>query len=330
MYTRVQSLSRTRPILPRTQIMRGTMKDPTVPSASVGTAHSNRRVAGRPRPPGSFWDRVDDHVAPLTSDVLPAKTVHASSYSDGTVAATSNNVNSTTLNTDTPPNTDFFGRSSSRIFLKEINKAIDARLGRSITGTDLAEDSLSAESQAAQADKDSCLDPENMQCYELPARKFADNLLQAYYDLVWAVYPIHDRSSFQQAYNSAWLGSPSSFPQKILYCFMNLVFALGSQFSEIIEPQSRKEVGHSYWIRASKLFGDATTASPSLERVQCLLLMGFYLHSTCEIHQSWMLVGCAVRMAQSLGLHVLPIEDSVTRRTEMARRVWHGCVYQDR
>lgn len=329
MYARMQSLRRTRPILPRTQLMRGSMKNPIVPEVSAGTAHSNRKVDGRPSLPDSFRDRSDDDVAPLTGDVLPAKPAHAS-YCDGAVAAASNNANPTTLITDTPTNTDFFGRSTSRIFLTEINRAIDARLGRSIPGTDLAEDSLSAEPQAAQADKDSCLDPENMQCYEMPARKFADNLLQAYYDLVWAVYPIHDRSSFQQAYNSAWLGSPSNFPQKILYCFINLVFALGSQFSEIIEPHLRKQVGHNFWSRASKLFGDATAASPSLERVQCLLLMGFYLHSTCEIHQSWMLVGCAVRMAQSLGLHVLPIEGSATRRTEVARRVWHGCVYQDR
>lgn len=88
------------------------------------------------------------------------------------------------------------------------------------------------------------------QDYILPPRRFVDNLLQAYYDLVWAVLPIHNRTIFQDAYESAWLGSTSVIPERTLHCMVNLSFALGSQFSEAVQPSKRKEVGQSFWNRA--------------------------------------------------------------------------------
>ena len=72
-----------------------------------------------------------------------------------------------------------------------------------------------------------------------------------------------------------------------------------------------------------------TGEKPSYERVQCLLLFGIYLQSTSSVCKCWMTVGQAIRMAQSLGIHVDdPLRSA--RYREYKRRIWHGCVWLDR
>ncbi|CAH0018758.1 unnamed protein product [Clonostachys rhizophaga] len=225
--------------------------------------------------------------------------------------------------------TRFFGGSSASSFLKQINLAIDARLGQPLLAGGGREYNLAPRPSLAHAGNASKLNPEDPQSYILPSRRFANSLLQAYYDLVWATFPIHDWAVFKDAYDSVWQGTEPGIPEPTLYCLMNLIFALGSQFSEAVEPDQRRQVGEVFWNRGFKLFGSPSDGRASIERVQCMLLMGLYLQSTCEIHESWMTIGSAIRMAQSLGLHLPMAQNSDRRETEMARKAWHGCVYQD-
>ncbi|CAG9961998.1 unnamed protein product [Clonostachys byssicola] len=233
------------------------------------------------------------------------------------------------LDGDSIIDTPFFGGSSASSFLKQINLAIDARLGQPVLAKSSQEYNLAPRSSLAHVGNASELNPEDPQSYILPSRRFANSLMQAYYDLVWATFPIHDWAVFQDAYESVWQGTAPAIPEPTLYCLMNLIFALGSQFSEAVEPDKRRQVGEIFWNRGFKLFGSPSDGRASIERVQCMLLMGLYLQSTCEIHESWMTIGSAIRMAQSLGLHLPTAQNSNGRETEMARKVWHGCVYQD-
>jgi hypothetical protein len=225
---------------------------------------------------------------------------------------------------------EFFGRSSAGSFLRQMMATIDDRQGHPRAGTTLGNRRGGARPPPSVTQTGSARSstPANHRDYVLPARKFADALLMAYYDLVWAVFPILDRTVFQSAYDMSWLGVTSAIPETTLYCMMNLIFALGSQFSAEIEPSQRKETGVEFWKRAHKLFHADVTAA-SIERVQCLLLMGLYLQGTSETNDCWMAVGSAIRMAQSLGLHSCTPSSS-RRELEITRRVWHGCVYQDR
>jgi hypothetical protein len=69
----------------------------------------------------------------------------------------------------------------------------------------------------------------------------------------------------------------------------------------------------------------------SLELVQCLLLMGRYLQCTNNPHQTWMAVGSAVRIAQSLGLHLreVPSSNPPARDSRLRRHLWKWCVFMD-
>ncbi|KAI9043848.1 fungal specific transcription factor domain-containing protein [Aspergillus affinis] len=71
--------------------------------------------------------------------------------------------------------------------------------------------------------------------------------------------------------------------------------------------------------------------TPSLDKVQCLLLFGIYLQSTNHILRCWMTVGEAIRMAQSLGLYLdQHVPCNTVGYREYTRRTWHRCVWLDR
>lgn len=225
---------------------------------------------------------------------------------------------------------EFFGTSSAGSFLRQINSVIDSRLG----GPEAEVSDLDGVSPLRSGNgswgSERGLGPED---YTLPQRTFANKLVRAYFDLVWAVLPVHDWTIFQEAYEAVWLGTtPSAMPERLLHCFLNMAFALGSQFSEDIDPSRRRETGHAFWMRARKLFGPFTHEGASVERVQCMLIMGLYLQTTCETYECWMIIGSAIRMAQSLGLHMSTSTMRVPgrREVEIHRRVWHGCVFMDR
>jgi hypothetical protein len=98
-----------------------------------------------------------------------------------------------------------------------------------------------------------------------------------------------------------------------------------------LRPEERVVTGSRFFARAERLRG-TTEDGPSLENVQYLLLSGIYLQSTSKVFQCWMTVGRAIRMAQSLGLHLPqpPPYSETTARREYKRRAWYGCIWLDR
>jgi hypothetical protein len=149
---------------------------------------------------------------------------------------------------------------------------------------------------------------------------------------VYPLYPFLDRSSFETAYEAVWMGSDTTTDEWVLICTMNVVFALGTQVSGIVEPENRREKAQIYFNRAECLRENSPCDYGSVNLVSCLLLMGIYLQSANIPQRCWMVVGHAIRVAQSLGLH-LPEWNAPTRsqrEEEVARRIWHGCILMDR
>lgn len=62
---------------------------------------------------------------------------------------------------------------------------------------------------------------------------------------------------------------------------------------------------------------------------QMLLLMCQYLQSTQNPNDCWVVLGNAIRGAQSIGLHMTP-KSGTPLEQELKKRVWYGCVYLDR
>ena len=226
-------------------------------------------------------------------------------------------------------NPEFFGCSSAGSFMQQIRAGIDLKLGiHSRSSEPRTGRRLGSLQQYAETSTSHIAEFE----YVLPSRKIADILVQSYWERVYPTYPFLDNISFQEAYQALWTGTQPKMNERVLVCTVNVIFALGSQVSDMLRPEERKKTGDMYFDRAQSLLEGYFWDVESIDLISCFLLTGVYLQTVNIPRKCWMIIGHAIRMAQSLGLH-LPeahADRQSSRSTEVARRIWHGCVLMDR
>lgn len=173
-----------------------------------------------------------------------------------------------------------------------------------------------------------------------PRRARAEDFLHCFWEFIHPVFPVIHKTSFVAKCDQIWLPEDSQqrhngiteVEDVIFSSTLNLVFALGCQFSRLIPPSNKASVADDFYQRSRHLFIFDVLDSTSVSVVQMLLLTGIYLQSTRYASRCWNVVGLAIRVAQSLGLHL----DHTDRRPEtqldreMRRRIWHTCVVLDR
>ncbi|KAJ3494601.1 hypothetical protein NLG97_g3970 [Lecanicillium saksenae] len=230
------------------------------------------------------------------------------------------------------------GTASHTTFTTQVNAAINARLGVAPQArpslVPMADAPLfgflpSRRISAAEASSDQQV---------LPPRKQADYLMEIYWHHVHPIEPFLDRQRFNRFYLDVFEGTApeTNADEPILFGILNTIFALTTQLQEDKPAEERERTSNRYFQRAWAGVGpDALSCDGpgSVCLVQCLLLMGRYLQCTNNSHQMWMVVGSAVRMAQSLGLHNHDsLATSEVPPADRAFRVclWNSCVYMDR
>lgn len=191
----------------------------------------------------------------------------------------------------------------------------------------------------------------------VPPRDEADDLIENYWRWTHSLYPLIHKPSFEERYRMVWYpqtesrclsteahastptGLYTSTGDRLFYCMLNSVFALGALFSPRMDHKDRDQLSRSFFERSKKLMDLDMLAAGSLALVQTLLLMGQYLQSTEMSSTCWNIVGLAVRVAQNIGLHhdpkncnqsCCPAQTIDQAETEMRRRAWAGCVLLDR
>ncbi|GAD92952.1 hypothetical protein NECHADRAFT_75561 [Paecilomyces variotii No. 5] len=170
-----------------------------------------------------------------------------------------------------------------------------------------------------------------------PPRQDADDFVRCFFEFVHPLFPVLHQPSFEAQYKSVWLpGGHSKLRDVvsveedcILLTTLNLVFALGCQYSSLVPRARRSSLADELYQQSRKHFVFEILDASSLPLVQLLLLKGIYLQSSRYPTRFWNVVGLAIRAAQSLGLH-LDIESGTQLSREMRRRVWHVCVCLDR
>jgi hypothetical protein len=221
-------------------------------------------------------------------------------------------------------------------FATEIKKAIDTRLGLPFPNkkpcpTPMISSPLFGQLSLDHSVATSRPDPANS---VLPPRKQGDRLLDRYWRRMQILEPLLDQERFTHAYQALYLGSDLEIDERIFVATLNTVFALSTQLDESTPAEERDETSRTFFRRAWSLLCPETIiwepGSPEL--VQCLLLMCRYLQCTNNPLKLWMLLGSAVRIAQSLGLHQpasspsLSLSDDAWKR----RQLWLYCAYLDR
>ena len=228
---------------------------------------------------------------------------------------------------DEPQNQGFFGGSSAGSFIKQVRKAIDNKVespqGVEPSTSILDQIHLSLLLPEGKSSQNSNLN------YVLPPRQVADSLMALYWKIVYPLYPYVDRLEIETAYQSLWTGH---YDESMFLCMLNIIFALSCQLSDTIKPEQREASAHVFFVRARETLDCNMWQAGSVQSVQAFLLLALYLQSTNDPHQCWIVVGLAIRTAQSLGLHLPETSEGVSshRIRELLRKVWHGCVLMDR
>ncbi|ROV99970.1 hypothetical protein VMCG_06275 [Cytospora schulzeri] len=200
------------------------------------------------------------------------------------------------------------GTSSPGKFACEVTAAIDARLGlpsmKKHCPVPLTDAPLfgSLSPRRQQPVDPSFFHADNL----LPPRKHADRMVDIYWRYIQPLEPVLDQDRFSRSYQALFDGAELGTDERIFVSTLNTVFALSTQLQESTQPEQREEAGKTFFHRAWSLLRPETIIwePGSLELVQCLLLLSRFLQCTNNPHQTWMAVGSAVRIAQSLGLHV--------------------------
>ncbi|CAG9988157.1 unnamed protein product [Clonostachys byssicola] len=176
----------------------------------------------------------------------------------------------------------------------------------------------------------------------LPRRHSADDFIACFWDFIHPMFPVLHKPTFTERYERFWVlessGQVSQLSQhaadenNLFLSTLNLVLALGCKFSNLIPDKQKSSVGDDFYKKSRQLFIFDVLDSASLPLVQLLVLNGVYLQSTPYANRCWNAIGLAIRVAQSLGLHLEArvSQNSSQVEREIMRRVWHSCVNLDR
>jgi hypothetical protein len=231
---------------------------------------------------------------------------------------------------------EHFGSSSTGAFIRQIKAAIDAKFGRN---TLLQNPSLPNPNAVPLVDASlfpplqDYTDTDGIAGgmeYELPPRKQADHLLNVYWSFVDPLFPVINKPDFMYSYGALFSGTPVDTNERVLLSTLNAIFALSIQLQESLKPDQREQLSGKYFRRAQYLLRLPVWERGSIELIQCLLIMSQYLQCTNNPHQTWMVVGSAVRIAQGLGLHLSEVSPSNDQTAALKRRVWQACIVMDR
>jgi hypothetical protein len=139
--------------------------------------------------------------------------------------------------------------------------------------------------------------------FTLPDKATADALVQSFFDNVHPNYPLFHMGHFHQQYETMW--NPTK--QQIddwdpgWVCVLCLIFVFGAQ---ALEPFGKQSVSiERRYLRIAQCYVDHLISTTTLQTIQALMLLQLYYHNVGERNASWMLLGCASRMAIALGMH---------------------------
>ncbi|PGH21531.1 hypothetical protein AJ80_03199 [Polytolypa hystricis UAMH7299] len=160
----------------------------------------------------------------------------------------------------------------------------------------------------------------------LPSRKLADRLVAIYLTREYVNLPIFHLPAYQASYAALWTGQDVLDDPGVFRSILNAVFALGS----LTTDPSNQDNATMYFIRAQNLLRGLD--ADSIAYVQAYLIAGQFLLAISNLEAAWRSVGLAIRVAQSLHLHLASGSQHLPRREdrELARRVWHSCMVLER
>ncbi|KAE8556977.1 hypothetical protein EYB25_001683 [Talaromyces marneffei] len=163
----------------------------------------------------------------------------------------------------------------------------------------------------------------------LPDRSLCDILVQAYLDHLHGAFQVFYKPIFQLRYNFLWDNKIAQTGTSDIgwTCCLFMVIILGA---DILGPEHCPD---SIMIQTKymKLVRDSFQSlvfTATLENVQALLLLQLYEQNSGERNTSWLILGLAIRMAITLGMHREGTYASFDKAEAHTRRVVWWTLYQ--
>ncbi|KAF2772652.1 hypothetical protein EJ03DRAFT_189480 [Teratosphaeria nubilosa] len=262
---------------------------------------------------------------PPTYTPTPLHVPHGNRTADYGIPHSSSSSDQANIDTPRSTCTESFGPSSTADFVRRLLPAADEHASSGFgTGIPQSRSSLHPDKKPM---------PE---APVLPLRRNADDFFCCYWSFIHPVFPVLHKPTFQRRYEQLWTSHPapkeSEQGEGLFLATTNLVFAVGCRFSANIEPSQQEQLAHEFYRSSRKAYLFDVLDPPTIDAVQLLLLSTIFLQSTHTASGCWNTLGLAIRVAQSIGLHVEHGRggSKTFLQTEMARRIWHVCVALDR
>jgi hypothetical protein len=239
----------------------------------------------------------------------------------------------------TEQSSEYFGEPSTFDFMAKVctpgrDTSKDPTITAQRQGPGSAATSLAISSPSAPIFDGYLLGIGGDELFGLPTRFVADRLVDAYFKFTHPLNTYLHEYTFRRRYERLWLredlgGEKAVEDNLAWFGLVNLIFAFGSDHTKAVGGIL---IDNARFFKCAKaLVFSSLFQAATIDLVQALLLMGQYLNSSLELDNSWTVVGLAIRMAQSLGLHLNATTSSLEAvDQEVRKRVWWGCFVIDR
>lgn len=244
-------------------------------------------------------------------------------------------------------NVPIYAGSSSSVLLSQIKHALSRLDALPSSGVNTLNDGEAVGNRygdSPYANRMEILRDQDVTSVILPSREVANDLVECYFELSHPVFPVLHQPTFMASYEKMWtlgtiaeqrMNEQANIRQIIFNVTVNLVFAIGCQYTSLVSPAERSKYGNDFYQRSRKLVNFELLDGVQQSTVQILLLTAvylFYLQPAKATDRGWNAVGLAIRAAQDAGLHLEGLTMQSTNQVdrEMRRRIWHCATLMDR
>ncbi|OAA63726.1 Transcription factor [Niveomyces insectorum RCEF 264] len=162
----------------------------------------------------------------------------------------------------------------------------------------------------------------------------AQRYLDIYFSTIHIAYPFIPRALFMKTYENYLASGKKERCGDAWLATLYIIFAIGAYYGSV--SGSTGDLLHEQYYHHALALSNVDTLERSLDEVSFLLAQCFYLLAVCRTDKCWTTLGLAVRIAQSIGLHV-DIEPpqpggggQARPKAEARRRVWYSIYVLDR
>ncbi|KAI8660148.1 Zn(2)-C6 fungal-type domain-containing protein [Fusarium keratoplasticum] len=161
----------------------------------------------------------------------------------------------------------------------------------------------------------------------LPEPDEARRLCEVYFETIHLAYPFIPKSLFMETWGGFQGPLSETHHNSTDLAILYVICAIGSYYNSF--PGRDSSTNHEHYFRCAVIHSGK---HHSINQVTLLLVQCFYFLAICKTDSCWIALGQAVRIAQSIGLHV----ESKTSKPrgpvelERRRRIWYSIYVLDR